>query len=39
MDPKAFLDMNDYRLEFESTNNVDGRLSEKVNFIKKEDNV
>jgi len=37
--PKAFLDMNDYRLEFESSDYIDGRLSAKVNFIKKEDNV
>ena len=37
--PKAFLEMNDYRLEFESSDYVDGRLSAKVSFIKREDNV
>ena len=33
--PKAFLEMNDYRLEFESSDYTDGRLSAKVNFIKR----
>jgi methionyl-tRNA formyltransferase len=37
--PKAFLEMNDYRLEFESSDYADGRLSAKVSFIKREDNV
>jgi methionyl-tRNA formyltransferase len=37
--PKAFLEMNDYRLEFWSSDYVDGRLSAKVSFIKREDNV
>ena len=36
--PKAFLEMNDYRLEFESSEYIDGRLSAKVSFIKREDN-
>jgi len=34
--PKAFLEVNDYRLEFESSDYADGRLSAKVNFIKRE---
>lgn len=34
--PKAFLEMKDYRLEFESSDYADGRLSAKVNFIKRE---
>jgi methionyl-tRNA formyltransferase len=37
--PKAFLEMNDYRLEFESSSYVDGRLSAKVSFIKGEGSV
>jgi methionyl-tRNA formyltransferase len=37
--PKAFLEMNDYRLEFESSDYADFRLSAKVSFIKREDNV
>jgi methionyl-tRNA formyltransferase len=37
--PKAFLEMNNYRLELESSEYIDGRLSAKVSFIKREDNV
>ena len=36
--PKAFVEMNGYRLEFESTEFVDGRLSAKVNFTKEGNN-
>jgi len=35
--PKAFLEMNDYRLEFESSDYAGGRLSAKVSFIKRKD--
>ena len=37
--PKAFLEMKGYRLEFESSDYVDGKLSAKVSFIKGGDNV
>ena len=37
--PKAFLEMNGYRLEFEGSDYVDGKLSAKVSFIKEENNV
>ena len=37
--PKAFLEINGYRLEFESSKFVDGRLSAKVNFIKERDDI
>jgi methionyl-tRNA formyltransferase len=37
--PKAFLEMNGYRLEFESSNYANGKLSAKVSFIKEENNV
>jgi len=36
--PKAFLEISGYRLEFENSKLVDGRLSAKVNFIKEEGN-
>ncbi len=35
--PKAFLEISGYRLEFESSDYADGRLSAKVNFIKERD--
>lgn len=34
--PKAFLEIKDYRLEFENSGYADGRLSAKVSFIKRE---
>ena len=34
--PKAFLEMNGYRIEFESSEYLDGMLSAKVNFYKEE---
>jgi len=37
--PKAFLEMNSYRIEFESSNYVDGKLSAKVSFIKRKHDV
>jgi methionyl-tRNA formyltransferase len=37
--PKAFLEIDDYRLEFESSEHINGKLSAKVNFIKKVNNV
>ena len=35
--PKAFLEINGYRLEFESSVYINGKLYAKVSFIKKED--
>jgi methionyl-tRNA formyltransferase len=35
--PKAFLETNDYRLEFDSSDYADGRLSAKVSFIKRKE--
>lgn len=35
--PKAFLEIDGYRLEFERSDYVDGRLSAKVSFIKGEE--
>jgi len=37
--PRAFLEINDYRLEFENSEYINGKLSAKVNFIKKVKNV
>ncbi len=37
--PKAFLEMNGYRLEFESSDYTNHKLNAKVSFIKREDNV
>ena len=34
--PKAFLEIDGYRLEFESSDHADGRLRAKVNFIKRD---
>ena len=37
--PKAFIEIEDYRLEFESSSFSDGKLSAKVSFIKMENDV
>jgi methionyl-tRNA formyltransferase len=37
--PKAFLEINGYRLEFESSDYINGKLNAKVSFIKEENNV
>ncbi len=37
--PKAFLEVNGYRLEFKNSEYADGRLSAKVSFIKREGDV
>ena len=36
--PKAYLDIGDYRLEFESSNFFDGKLTAKTSFKKRENN-
>jgi len=37
--PKAFMEIENYRLEFESSHFTDGKLIAKVSFIKRENNV
>jgi methionyl-tRNA formyltransferase len=37
--PKAFLEINGYRLEFESSDYINGKLNAKVSFIKEGNNV
>ncbi len=35
--PKAFSEMGEYKLEFEGSEYIDGKLTAKVNFIRRED--
>jgi methionyl-tRNA formyltransferase len=34
--PKAFLEIDEYKLEFESSEYINGKLTAKVNFVKRE---